>query len=79
MGSNELMITEMVLQCILADKQPSEIAALLSCLVFCQKTREEPKLTGITNALKKVIHTPIFTQMEESSFLISKLKNEKSP
>jgi antiviral helicase SKI2 len=45
MGSRELMISEMVLQCVLADKQPSEIAALLSCLVFQQKTRAEQQLT----------------------------------
>jgi antiviral helicase SKI2 len=61
MGSNELMITEMVLQCILADQQPSEIAALLSCLVFQHRTRGEPKLTGMPVTLQKVIHTTIFT------------------
>jgi len=53
MGNHELMITEMVLQCILADKQPSEIAALLSCLVFQQRTSDEPV---ITDTLKEVIH-----------------------
>src|SRR5215469_15860782 len=61
MGSRELMITEMVLECVLADKQPSEIAALLSCLVFQQKTRTyqqgkraEPQLT---DKLKQVYHS----------------------
>lgn len=53
MGSHELMITEMVLHSILADKQPVEIAALLSCLVFQQKTRTEPVLTDV---LEEVIH-----------------------
>lgn len=53
MGNHELMITELVLHCVLADKQPAEIAALLSCLVFQQKTRTEPVLT---DTLKEVIH-----------------------
>ncbi|XP_021923108.1 helicase SKI2W isoform X2 [Zootermopsis nevadensis] len=53
MGSHELMITEVVLQCILADKQPSEIAALLSCLVFQQRTREEPDIPGMPLTLRK--------------------------
>jgi antiviral helicase SKI2 len=54
MGSRELMITEMVLRSVLADKQPSEIAALLSCLVFQQRTRAEPQLT---EKLKQVYHS----------------------
>jgi hypothetical protein len=56
MGSRELMITEMVLQCVLADKQPTEIAALLSCLVFQQRTRAKPKLT---KKLEEVNHSSI--------------------
>jgi superfamily II RNA helicase len=61
MGSRELMITEVVLENVLADKQPSEIAALLSCFVFQQKTRtfqqgkrDEPQLT---EKLKEVYHS----------------------
>jgi superfamily II RNA helicase len=61
MGSRELMITEMVLHNVLADKQPSEIAALLSCLVFQQKTRPFQRKTGakpqLTEKLKKVYHS----------------------
>jgi superfamily II RNA helicase len=55
------MITEMVLHGVLDKKQPSEIAALLSCLVFQQKTRpfqqrkrDEPQLT---EKLKEVYHS----------------------
>jgi superfamily II RNA helicase len=61
MGSRELIITEMVLDGVLDNKQPSEIAALLSCLVFQQKTRAfqhrkqaEPQLT---EKLVKVYHS----------------------
>jgi len=61
MGSRELMITEMVLHNILDDKQPSEIAALLSCLVFQQKTRTFQKKTRaepqLTEKLKQVYHS----------------------
>jgi superfamily II RNA helicase len=62
MGSRELLITEMVLECVLADKQPSEIAALLSCLVFQQKTRTfqqgkraEPQLTKKLKQVTSII------------------------
>jgi antiviral helicase SKI2 len=54
MGSHELMITEIVLRCNLAKKKPAEIAALLSCLVFKQRTRNEPVVP--TDTLKEVIH-----------------------
>jgi len=61
MGSRELMITEMVLRNVLADKQPSEIAALLSCLVFQQRTKPFQKRTGdepqLTEKLKQVYHS----------------------
>jgi len=56
-----LLITEMVLGCVLADKQPSEIAALLSCLVFQQRTKPFQKRTGaepqLTEKLKQVYHS----------------------
>ncbi|XP_063216378.1 superkiller complex protein 2 isoform X3 [Bacillus rossius redtenbacheri] len=44
-GNHELMITELVLHNILLDLQPAEIAALLSCLVFQQRTSAQPQLT----------------------------------
>lgn len=45
MGSNELMITELVLCNTFTDLDPAEIAALLSSLVFQGKTLTEIKLT----------------------------------
>lgn len=51
MGSNELIITELILSNILTDLDPAEIAALLSSLVFQAKTDIEPELT---DSLKKV-------------------------
>lgn len=50
MGSNELMITELVLCNTFTDLDPAEIAALLSSLVFQGKTQTETKPTD--NLLK---------------------------
>lgn len=45
MGSNELMITELVLCNTFTDLDPAEIAALLSSLVFQGKSQSELELT----------------------------------
>ncbi|EFN81266.1 helicase SKI2W [Harpegnathos saltator] len=45
MGSNELLITELILKNVLTVLQPAEIAALLSALIFHQRTDIEPQLT----------------------------------
>ena len=47
MGSNELIITELIFQNSLSKFEPAEIAALLSCLVFQVRTDDniEPELT----------------------------------
>ncbi|XP_067012923.2 superkiller complex protein 2 [Anabrus simplex] len=59
MRNNELIITELVLQNILKDMPAPEIAALLSSLVFQQKTKSKPPLT---ESLKKGID--IFLKIE---------------
>ncbi|KAJ8300200.1 hypothetical protein KUTeg_021719 [Tegillarca granosa] len=43
-SNHELMITELVFENALTDLHPTEIAALLSCVVFEQKNCSEPKL-----------------------------------
>ncbi|XP_069681721.1 superkiller complex protein 2 [Periplaneta americana] len=68
MGNHELMITEIVLRDILTNKQPAEIAALLSCLVFQQRTESESELTetlmkGIQEIME-VAETLKFTEQE---------------
>ena len=45
MGSNELIITELVFENKLTDRPPEEIAALLSCMVFQQRNCSEPELS----------------------------------
>lgn len=45
MGNNELLITELILKNVLTVLQPAEIAALLSTLIFQQRTDIKPNLT----------------------------------
>lgn len=45
MNNHELVITELVFRNILSPLEPTEIAALLSCMVFQEKRCNEPKLT----------------------------------
>ena len=44
-GKQELILTELLFRHILTDLSEEDIAALLSCLVFNQKTEKEPNLT----------------------------------
>ena len=44
-GADELVLTELILENVLADFEPAEICALLSCFVFQEKTDVEPSLT----------------------------------
>ncbi|XP_070172311.1 superkiller complex protein 2 isoform X1 [Polyergus mexicanus] len=53
MGSNELLITELILKNVLTVLQPAEIVALLSALIFQQRTDSEPTLTpNLANGCK---------------------------
>jgi antiviral helicase SKI2 len=45
-SGDELVLTELILDNVLADFEPAEIAALLSSFVFQEKTDTEPTLTG---------------------------------
>lgn len=45
-SGDELVLTELILDNVLADFEPPEIAALLSAFVFQEKTTVEPVLTG---------------------------------
>ncbi|XP_031831546.1 superkiller complex helicase subunit twister [Nomia melanderi] len=44
MGNNELLITELILKNVFTVLEPAEIAALLSTLIFQQRTKVEPNL-----------------------------------
>ncbi|KAI0008213.1 DSHCT-domain-containing protein [Xylariaceae sp. FL0662B] len=45
-SADELVLTELILDNVLADYEPAEIAALLSAFVFQEKTESVPNLTG---------------------------------
>ncbi|KAJ3135035.1 hypothetical protein HK100_003090 [Physocladia obscura] len=44
--ADELILTELILENFLADYEPAEIVALLSCFVFQEKSQNEPVLTA---------------------------------
>ncbi|KAJ3171371.1 hypothetical protein HDU87_008328 [Geranomyces variabilis] len=43
--ADELILTELILENVLADYEPAEMVALLSCFVFQEKTQSAPVLT----------------------------------
>ncbi|KAF2425251.1 antiviral helicase [Tothia fuscella] len=54
--ADELVLTELVLENVLADYEPEEIVALLSAFVFQEKTDVEPTLTAnLERGKKKII------------------------
>lgn len=54
--ADELVLTELVLENVLADYEPEEIVALLSSFVFQEKTDVEPTLTAnLERGKKKII------------------------
>lgn len=56
MGSNELIITELIFQGTLSKYEPAEIAALLSSLVFQVKLENVEQ--ELTEKLKEVCYFP---------------------
>ncbi|KAI1434154.1 DSHCT domain-containing protein [Xylaria sp. CBS 124048] len=55
-SADELVLTELILENVLADYEPAEIAALLSAFVFQEKTQSEPNLTGnLERGMKTII------------------------
>ncbi|KAK3986349.1 NUC185 domain-containing protein [Cladorrhinum sp. PSN332] len=55
-SGDELVLTELILENVLADYEPAEIAALLSAFVFQEKTQSEPKLTAnLEKGMKKIV------------------------
>ncbi|KAF3768594.1 antiviral helicase [Cryphonectria parasitica EP155] len=55
-SGDELVLTELILENVLADYEPAEIAALLSAFVFQEKSDSEPKLSGnLERARDKII------------------------
>ncbi|MGH0179196.1 UNVERIFIED_CONTAM: hypothetical protein FKN15_001176 [Acipenser sinensis] len=63
-SNHELMVTELVFENVLSDLPPEEIAALLSCLVFQQKTQVTPE---INTSLQQ--HVPVCLTLYLNTFL----------
>jgi antiviral helicase SKI2 len=81
-SGDELVLTELILENVLADYEPAEIAALLSAFVFQEKTTSVPRLTGnlergmqtIVELSEKVnaiqtLHQVILTSDESNDFV----------
>lgn len=54
-SNHELMITELVFENVLTELHPTDIAAVLSCMVFEQKHCSEPQLNDVLVKSKKKI------------------------
>ncbi|KAK4238416.1 NUC185 domain-containing protein [Achaetomium macrosporum] len=55
-SSDELVLTELILENVLADYEPAEIAALLSAFVFQEKTESVPRLTAnLERGMKTIV------------------------
>ena len=54
-SGDELVLTELILDNVLAEYEPAEVAALLSAFVFQEKTESEPTLTvKLTKGIKTI-------------------------
>lgn len=54
-GADGLVLTELILENVLADFEPAEICALLSCFVFQEKTDTEPTLTPALERGREIV------------------------
>ncbi|KAL2183587.1 antiviral helicase [Thermothelomyces heterothallicus CBS 203.75] len=55
-SGDELVLTELILENVLADYDPAEIAALLSAFVFQEKTESVPRLTAnLERGMKTIV------------------------
>ncbi len=81
-SADELVLTELVLENVLADFEPEEIVALLSCFVFQEKTDATPNITpqleaGITTIVKisekvndcQILHQVILSSDDSNDFV----------
>lgn len=75
MGTNELIISELVFRNVFTDKTPAEIAALLSCFVFQARTQVE--LSQLTDKLAEGVQAIEEIDREltqiETKYMVSKV------
>lgn len=79
MGTNELIISELVFRNVFTDKNPAEIAALLSCFVFQARTQIEQLLTEkLTEGVKAIEQIDAELSKIESKYLVRKMTSTVS-
>ncbi|XP_063627871.1 superkiller complex protein 2 [Cydia splendana] len=78
MGTNELIIAELVFRNVFTDKTPAEIAALLSCFVFQARTAIEPVLTDrMAEAVKVIDQIDQELSSVESKYLVGQFEGQQ--
>ncbi|XP_063539452.1 superkiller complex protein 2 [Cydia strobilella] len=78
MGTNELIIAELVFRNVFTDKTPAEIAALLSCFVFQARTAIEPVLTDrLAEAVKAIDQIDQELSSVESKYLVGQFEGQQ--
>ncbi|XP_041969235.1 helicase SKI2W [Aricia agestis] len=77
MGTNELIISELVFRNVFTDKTPAEIAALLSCFVFQAKTRVDLILPDkLAEAVKTIQQIDQELTKIESKYMVGQFEGQ---
>ncbi|KAJ8723977.1 hypothetical protein PYW07_007957 [Mythimna separata] len=77
MGTNELIISELVFRNVFTDKTPAEIAALLSCFVFQARTQMDNQLTEkLTEGVKAIEQIDAELTAIESKYLVGQFEGQ---
>ncbi|CAH1637688.1 unnamed protein product [Spodoptera littoralis] len=77
MGTNELIISELVFRNVFTDKTPAEIAALLSCFVFQARTQVENQLTDkLAEGVKAIEQIDAELTAIESKYLVGQFEGQ---
>ncbi|KAH9636621.1 hypothetical protein HF086_003439 [Spodoptera exigua] len=77
MGTNELIISELVFRNVFTDKTPAEIAALLSCFVFQARTQVENQLTDkLAEGVKAIEKIDAELTAIESKYLVGQFEGQ---
>ncbi|CAH0756347.1 unnamed protein product [Diatraea saccharalis] len=77
MGTNELIISELVFRNVFTDKSPAEIAALLSCFVFQARTQVEPQLTDkLTEGVKAIVQIDDELTKIEAKYMVNQFEGQ---
>ncbi|KAJ0173679.1 hypothetical protein K1T71_010828 [Dendrolimus kikuchii] len=77
MGTNELIISELVFRNVFTDKSPAEIAALLSCFVFQARTQVEQQLSDkLADSVKYIEQIEQELSAIEAKYMVSQFEGQ---